>query len=305
MATKTFSDIGVLGLYAETSLHCGAEGGTGYVDLPVQRERHTLYPVIPGSTLKGVLSDELRGELQDDDHLAVFGRYIEAPEGGVASTSPGKVSFGDGILIAFPVRSSQAPLHWVTCPFALERAFRALNATVEVPEDPGPNRAWARQGGTVLLEELRLECIPHPGFFEGESAGLSRLLALFPGEARGFSYTRGLFPDRLLIVSNQYFKHLVETGTEVLTRIKLNALGTTTNLEGEQYEHLSSWDRQGNLFVEEVVPPETLFLAAIRGEGAWKAPLRKSFEGRPVIRLGGDETIGRGVTHLTFVAREP
>lgn len=306
MATKTFSDLGVLGLYAETSLHCGAEGGTGYVDLPVQRERHTMYPVIPGSTLKGVLCDELRGELADADHLAVFGRYLEpATEGGVAGTSPGQVSFGDGIVIAFPVRSSQAPFHWVTCPFALERAFRALNDTIQVPEDPDPSRAWARQGGTVLLEELRLECAPHPGFFEGESGGLSRLLDLFPGEARGFSYTRGLFPERLLIVSNQNFKHLVETGTEVLTRIKLNALGTTTNLEGEQYKDLSSWDRQGNLFVEEVVPPETLFLAALRGAGGWKEPLRKSFESRAVIRLGGDETIGRGVTHLTFVAREP
>lgn len=305
MATKTFSDIGVLGLYAETSLHCGAEGGTGYVDLPVQRERHTLYPVIPGSTLKGVLSDELRGSLEDEAHRAVFGRYIEAPEGGVASTSPGSVSFGDGILVAFPVRSSQAPFHWVTCPFVLERVFRALSAKVDAVDDPGPTRAWAKESGTVLLEELRLECAPHPGFFGEAAGGLRKLLDLFPGEARGFAYTRGLFPDRLLIVSNHNFKHLVETGTEVLTRIKLNALGTTTNLEGEQYENLSSWERQGNLFVEEVVPPETLFLAALRGEGNWKEPLQKSFASRPVIRLGGDETIGRGVTHLTFVAREP
>jgi len=305
LATKTFSDIGVLGLYAETSLHCGAEGGTGYVDLPVQRERHTLYPVIPGSTLKGVLSDELRGNLADADHLAIFGRYIEpATEGGVAGTSPGSVSFGDGILIAFPVRSSQAPFHWVTCPFVLERAFRALDADVQAPADPGPGRAWAREGGTVLLEELRLEGAPLPAFFDGEAGGLSRLLGLFPGEARGFAYTRGLFPGRLLIVSNQNFKHLVETGTEVLTRIKLNALGTTTNLEGEDYAHLGPWDRQGNLFVEEVVPPETLFLAALRGDGSRQKQLGEALGNRPVIRLGGDETIGRGVTHLTFVARE-
>jgi CRISPR/Cas system CMR subunit Cmr4 (Cas7 group RAMP superfamily) len=53
-----------------------------------------------------------------------------------------------------------------------------------------------------------------------------------------------------------------------------------------------------------VVPPETLFLAALRGDATWKEPLGKAFDARPVIRLGGDETIGRGVTHLTFVARE-
>lgn len=309
MATKTFSDLGVLGLYAETSLHCGAEAGSGYVDLPVQRERHTFYPVIPGSTLKGVLRDELKEKLDEKKHGDVFGRYIEGAKGTddttatPASTTPGAVSFGDGILVAFPVRSSKAPFHWVTCPFVLERAFRALGADIEAPGDPGDSRAWSQAADTVLLEELRLACAPpHCGFFGGD--GLQRLLGLLPPEARGFGYTRTLFPSRLLIVSNQNFKLLVETGTEVLTRIKLNALGTTANLEGQEYENLTSWERQGNMFVEEVVPPETLFLAALRGDRSWKIPLKDAFGERPVIRLGGDETIGRGVTHLTFVARE-
>lgn len=307
MATKTFSDLGVLGLYSETALHCGAESGSGYVDLPVQRERHTSYPVIPGSTLKGVLRDELKDRLSAQEHGDVFGRYIEGEKAAdgtqaPASTTPGAVSFGDGVLIAFPVRSSKAPFHWVTCPFVLERTFRALGADVQAPEDPGDSRAWAKESGDVLLEELRLACAPHPTFFEGE--GLKRLLGLLPPETQGFGYTRKLFPSRLLIVSNQNFKLLVETGTEVLTRIKLNALGTTTDLkEGEHPEITSRWERQGNMFVEEVVPPESLFLAAVRGDGKWREPLGKGFGERPVIRLGGDETIGRGVTHLTFVER--
>lgn len=308
MATKTFSDLGVLGLYAETTLHCGAESGSGYVDLPVQRERHTSYPVIPGSTLKGVLRDELKDKLQDKEHGDLFGRYLEGEKGSdgtpttPASTTPGSVSFGDGILVAFPIRSSKAPFHWVTCPFVLERAFRALGAEVTAPEDPGDSRAWAQDSGTVLLEELRLACATRPGFFDG--AGLTHLLNLLPPETRGFGYTRKLFPSRLLIVSNQNFKLLVETGTEVITRIKLNALGTTTDLkQGEHPEITSAWDRQGSMFVEEVVPPETLFLASLRGGENWKEPLGKAFDARSVIRLGGDETIGRGVTHLTFVQR--
>lgn len=55
-------------------------------------------------------------------------------------------------------------------------------------------------------------------------------------------------------------------------------------------------DRKGNMFVEEVVPPETLFLCVLRapaGSGFADETIRK------VIRLGGDETIGRGVTHVT------
>jgi len=302
LARKTFDDLGVLGLYVETPLHCGAEGGTGYVDLPVQRERHTQYPVIPGSTIKGILRDELLETLQDEGIRAIFGADGTKDE---KATAPGTFSFGDGILVAFPVRSSGAPFHWVTCPFVLERVFRALGTTVAVPE-PAKDHAWARETGEVLLEEIRLTKQADPAFFtESPGSGLALLLGILPGPDHGFAYTRSMFGDRLLIISDADFKELVETGTEVITRIKLNALGTTATLEKEKYSGLSDYDRQGNMFVEEVVPPEALFLAPLRGTdgSSWRPKLVDALKARPVIRLGGDETIGRGVTHLTFVGR--
>jgi CRISPR-associated protein Cmr4 len=289
--------LGALGLYTETPLHCGAESGSGYVDLPIQRERHTYYPVIPGSTVKGVLRDEMK----PGDRLGPDGvrRFFGSDEHDNAS--PGSVSFGDGQLVAFPVRSSGAPFHWVTCPFVLERAFRALgNGVVEV-ESPGRSQAWGRTAGTVLLEELRLEVAAEPGFFSSDGAsGLARLLDLLPPEDRGFAHTRKVFPDRLLLVADQDFKELVEIGTEILTRIKLNDLGTTTTVDKEKAAELGIKDREGNLFVEEVVPPETLFLCPLRnGEGATE--LVTQLQALEVLRLGGDETIGRGLTHLRWV----
>jgi len=299
LASKTLSEIGVLGLYTETALHCGTEGGTGYVDLPIQRERHTHYPVIPGSTIKGVLRDELSG-LGPEKITAIFGKQD------AQSPGPGSVSFGDGILVAFPVRSSGAPFHWVTCPFVLERVFRSLGAVVKVSA-PGSGRALG--GGdkeeNVLLEEIRLKKVPEPEFFK-EDGPLGHLLKLLPaGET--FDYTRRLFARQLLIVSDHDFKELVETGTEVLTRIKLNFLGTTRTLKPEdlteeERQKAGPADLQGNLFVEEVVPPETLFLAALRG-GETAGDLVKAIQARSVIRFGGDETIGRGITHVTFFER--
>lgn len=301
MASKIFGELGVLGLYVETPLHCGAEGGTGYVDLPVQRERHTHYPVIPGSTIKGVLRDELQPDLQDEGIREVFGAEGTKDE---KATVPGRFSFGDAILVAFPVRSSGAPFHWVTCPFVLERVFRALGKTVDVPK-PAQSHAAARDGGEVLLEEIRLTKTPAPGFFsDSPGSGLDLLLGLLPDAGRGFTYTRSIFGARLLIVADEDFKELVETGTEVITRIKLNALGTTATLDEKKYSDLSDYDRQGNMFVEEVVPPEALFLSPLRGDhGPWRSILTNALSARPVIRLGGDETIGRGVTHLTLVRR--
>lgn len=296
MASKTFLDIGALGLYTETALHCGSEGGTGYVDMPIQRERHTRYPVIPGSTIKGVLRDELKPEL---------GTGIDAIFGTEDAKGPGSVSFGDGILAAFPVRSSDAPFHWVTCPFVLERVFRLLGKALEPPGNPGPRKAWAREGGRpVLLEELRVQKVAHPGFFGGQGdSGIDVLLGLLPDGGRGFEYTRRIFRERLLILSDEDLRELAETATEVVTRIKLNAHGTTRTIPAEEAEDLSLFERQGNLFVQEVLPPESLFVSALRGNDQWKDRIQEAIGTREVVRLGGDETIGRGVTRVTFVTR--
>jgi len=299
MGRPTMIAIGALGLYTETPLHCGAENATGYVDLPIQRERHTGYPLIPGSTIKGVLRDEMKDEerLGKEGVRKVFGADTTDEK----SPSPGTVSFGDGLLVAFPIRSSGAPFHWVTCPFVLERVFRALGTpgvTVDQPED---GEAWAKTAGEVLLEEIRVTRKPHGSFFrEGGDSRVNRLLGLLPSAELGFGYTRSIFPERFLIVRDEDFKELVEVGTEVLTRIKLTALGTTTDIPEGEHPEIEGADRQGNLFVEEVVPPETLFLCPLRAHANGRK-LVAELDKLPVCRVGGDETIGRGLCHLTWV----
>lgn len=296
MGRKTMSQLGVLGLYTETSLHCGAESGSGYVDLPIQRERHTGYPLIPGSTVKGVLRDEMSGNGKSG---GLGKAEIDHIFGTEDAKGPGRISFGDGILVAFPVRSSSAPFHWVTCPFVLEQAGRAFGKEIAV-ENPGAKTAWAKTSGEVLVEELRLQKKIHPTFFaEDGPSGLRALLRLLPPGDRGFSYTRKIFPERLLVVGDDVFRELVETATEVVTRIKLNALGTTTTIPKGEHTDIEGPAREGNLFVQELVPSETLFLCPLRalegeeGFASLAAKLR-------VMRLGGDETIGRGVTHVNW-----
>ena len=296
MATKSFEQAAVLGLYTETPLHCGAESGVGYVDLPVQRERHTRYPVIPGSTLKGRLKDETDpkkgGKLGEKEHEAAFGSMNDQTR----ETKPGRISFGDALLVAFPVRSADVPYRWATSPLALERVGRLLGEKSWVGS-PGEGEAWVRgavDGGEVLLEEVVLTAVAKPERYE--AGVLPLLLELLPDEEQGFGYTREIFLGQLTIVPDAIFSELVETGTDVITRIKLNALGTTVNLEGPKYDHLSADDRKGNLFVEEVVPAETLFAAALRNGGG---PVDELVAAIPaVLQLGGDETIGRGVCHV-------
>lgn len=299
MASSTFRQQAVLGLYAETALHPGAESATGYVDLPVQRERHTGYPVIQGSTIKGVLRDEMKSRLRRTDKE--FEAKVFAIFGSEDAQSPGTVAFGDGVLVAFPVRSTGAPFHWTTCPFALERCFRLFGETLPAKAfgELKPTKALAKEAGEALLEELHVEKVATPTLFngsQGKPAPLARLLDLLPPEKNGFAYTRSIFLERLVILRDEDFAELVETATEVVTRIKLNALGTTTTLVGAEYGGLSDYERQGNLFVEELIPPETLFVSALRAPNDLPTDLAIP----PLIRLGGDETIGRGLTHATL-----
>jgi CRISPR type III-B/RAMP module RAMP protein Cmr4 len=48
----------MLYVYAETPLHAGSGRGLGGVDLPIQRERVTGYPIVQASSLKGKLRAE-------------------------------------------------------------------------------------------------------------------------------------------------------------------------------------------------------------------------------------------------------
>lgn len=303
MATKSFLLRGVLGLLTETPLHCGAESTAGYVDLPIQRERHNGFPVIPGSTLKGVLRDELSG-IKNLSIQTIFGAAGEPGSGDGAS--PGSVSFGDGVLAAFPVRSSKAPFHWVSCPYALERVLRLLGNTAKVPA-PQSGKAFGLEPGKVLLEEILVDVQAKPEWFAADGNGLAAsLIPLLPAKGTGFDTLRELFPKRLLVLGDDDFKTLVLTATEVVTRIKLNALGTTKTLSEKEakdagIENPTAEDLQGNMFVEELVPPETLFAAPLRA-GTLPEVFTKALKERSVIRLGGDETIGRGVTHMTWFA---
>jgi len=311
MASSTFEQIGVLGLFTETPLHCGAEAGVGYVDLPVQRERHTGYPVIPGSTLKGRLKDDAGSRLADELRRAVFGTMEREVSGnddppaagtdsdrqGSLRTVPGGVSFGDGILAALPVRSTAAPFFWVSCPLALERVLRLLGTGGHDLSGLGQGAAWGAEAGPVVLEETALERTVKPGLLASDGV-VARLLDLLPAASVGFEYTRSIFLERFLVVSDDVFSELAETCTDVVTRIKLNALGTTTTLKPEDYPELDAVDRQGNLFVEEVVPPQTLFAAPVRSSRELAGDLVAALPG--VTQLGGDETIGRGLTYLTL-----
>ena len=118
-------------IYAETPIHPGS--GTvisGAVDLPIQRERHTEFPIIHSSSLKGVLRNaaevvgitgkvkikEGEKEMEKEWVNIIFGEQDRI----------GGVSVTDAKILAFPVRTLKGVFGWITCPLVLDRYKRDL-----------------------------------------------------------------------------------------------------------------------------------------------------------------------------------
>ena len=88
----------IMSIFTRTPMHVGAGSSVGIVDLPIIRERHTDYPVIPGSSLKGVLADLWQEERDKND------------KGGVSSAARAATRSGSSAWTATPRRPPQ-----VTC----------------------------------------------------------------------------------------------------------------------------------------------------------------------------------------------
>ena len=103
-------DSAFLFIHAITSVHPGSGTALGHVDLPIQRERHTDWPMIPGSSLKGVLRDALGAadRLSEEERLAVFG-----PDQRSAHEHAGAIALTDARILGFPVRSLAGVFAWL------------------------------------------------------------------------------------------------------------------------------------------------------------------------------------------------
>ena len=279
-------------IHALTPLHPGSGTALGVVDLPVQRERHTRWPTVPSSSLKGVLRDAYRrrGNGQAGEKKASV-EVIFGPEVDHADKHAGSVSITDARLFAFPVRSLQGVFAWVTSPGVLQRFKSDLvlanqqrgQSSWSVPEllqgkAIAHSGSPLRAGQHVVLEEFDLEL----------AQDNDELLKTLAGFAFDEPEQQKHFLRQLAVVDDDTFTHFARYSTEVTARIGLD------------YEHKTV--RQGALFYQEFLPAECVFYSVVlanpsrNGEKlSAEEVLNHLKEGcPPVLQIGGDETIGKG-----------
>jgi len=215
-------------------VHVGAGGGRiGRVDLTIVRDPVTRVPKIPGSSLAGVyrtyvaMHYEERRQGNDrrpyypncaglglDEHsghcrrpdcpvCTVFGFARGAgQEGGFA----GLASFTDAHVLLFPVPTRRGPM-WVTSPMALERIGK--KASVEEGFVQVISKDGEKPEGNLNLGWLLLKV---------QDVSKGSVLSELPNSLGLPQYMH----DRLALVSDSLFPHIVNSNLEVRTSVSID-----------------------------------------------------------------------------------
>lgn len=297
----------ICGIYTISPLHVSTGQAEGAIDLPVTKEPHTGYPVIPASSLKGVARDAFEGAHKGDvDEL--FGPQPKrkkadeqaqesAPAGEAARSNAkatlfaGALVFTEARLVAYAARSLNRPFLYVTSRLILERLRRDLRAAgiegFDAPPLP-PDGAVLVADAPLARGALVLEDLVYSGEIReskelaGVGKALGRLLPALEAD------TQRRLEKSLIVIPDDDFGSLVRR-LPVRARIKLGENKTTSGDDG-------------NLWYEEQVPSDCLFVSMIgarRGKlGALKT-LQSKRVALEVSQIGGNETVGEGICFWT------
>ncbi len=267
-------------------LHVGTGSDIGIIDMPIQREKHTNFPKVESSSLKGALREDFESRFPKDERIILtFG-----PESG--ADHAGAFSVTDATTLFFPVKSAKGIYALITCHEVLARYNEHCGVIGTSPLD------------IKEISDLKVlndkNCVP----FNSSNFVINNNVVLeeyaFEIENKTINSIKNHFSflntDRMVVVSNETFRDFVALSTEVITRNKIdNTTGTVA---------------PGALFSEEYLPPETVLFSLLqngpvnkdRSQGKnlvldtdtdVQTFLKDNFP--KVFQLGGNATIGKGI----------
>jgi CRISPR-associated protein Cmr4 len=316
----------LLGLRAVAPIHVGTDDLRGVIDLAIQREKHNNWPVVYGSSVKGALREAAASQWVDEASAlhAIFGAQNNGGNGGNGGNASGgdhraeqtngpvrdhiragALLVNEMRLLALPVAALNSVYKWVTCPEALRRLrrdYQMFGIATACPAIPALQNSDAisfnlDDPANIFLREYLFH---KRSADDAEQAWPAQFTSLFGADESEFR-------QRLLIVSDARFGHLVETCTAIAPHIKLDKNKTTTD---------------GALWYEETLPSETLMYLPLASEHerlsksqqtAAATPQDKQAllekvltlfaPARPYLRVGANETTGMGWFQVHIAGR--
>jgi len=332
-----YKQVRMMFMVAETPLHPGSGAETGLVDLPIQRERHTGFPKIEASTIKGCLRDlfsrtqsdqKIKGAAQDNSgqqHKA-NGDLVEVlfgPDTGRADEHAGALVFTDARILLFPVRSLKGVFAWTTSPLVLQRLVREaeLAGQQEIKNAAAnllalcsgltDHQAIIAQNSIVKVQTNPAKVVLEQFAFGAKPYKQAEVFAGTTAEILGLEDKT--LAERLVVINDDSFGYLVRHATDVVTRVRVDdEKGTVV---------------RGGLWTEEYLPQETvLWCLVMASDGHFynEVALDSNTKGRKArslfkveaqevmkkagetlraarVFLGGDQTVGKGLVRLCIV----
>ena len=303
------ADKAIMVIKAISPLHFGSGESLGLVDRPIVREKASTFPFAPGPSIKGRLRAFFSQRLKETAEKEIV-NILFGPDVKHGADHEGAISFGDGRLLAFPIRCLGGPFIWATSPLALNRFAETLDLYIDkggkdtraflttksllesiiIPPSMVDKIAIGSAGNQrILLEEFTLPVTPDSDW--GELAGALSTL-LFTGDE---GLMQLYFMDRFIILPEEVFAYFLARATAVFANIAIGDKGTTSD---------------GSLRYTEYLPEDTIlysFLSFGDGRGLEKMPslqvCSKFTEHCPqrAIQMGGDETTGKGIVRLRLL----
>lgn len=284
-------------IICETPLHAGSGSDLSIIDLPIQRERHTSFPKIEGSSLKGALREafenKVLNKLQKDkenntwinktsvkDGIVklnkVFG-YDGAPLRGLSEEDmqglfeekekefAGCLGISDARLFLFPVKSMKGVFAWITCPKVLcqfEMDMKMIKdkdfKLKNVPSFSEDNSCYVAKDSDLLIgEHILLE----------EYTFIKEVLELFVTDnvhTEGCSLGQWLL-DNKIADSNSYWQKKFNKSIVILSDddfkdfVNLSTEVITRN----KINNITGTAADTGLFTEEYLPSESIMYSMI------------------------------------------
>ena len=268
-------------IFTRTQLHVGCGSSVGAVDQPVARERHTRFPIIPGSAIKGVLADMW---LDEKYNRTEEGKLYFGEDDCKAKAKSGVIAFGEARLLAFPVRSAKGCFAFVTSPLSLERFKRDAGLNLTVPELKDGQTCLAgadvvfSERNAVVLEEYRFEKTGEfPSDWSEKLCSLADDAVLNGGK------------NRFVLVHDEDMSFFAENACQISQHVSIDsATGTAA---------------EGKLFNQEEVPSESLFYAPITElcSNVDYNPFKEKMDDSPLVQFGGKGTTGIGYCSVKLI----
>lgn len=326
-------------LTCETPLHAGSGSDLGIIDLPIQRERHTGFPKMEGSGLKGSMREAVERKIKSnpadewafssyDDPDVCIHRIFGYDDGSLKSgkngqpgekerlkehfkrgkdyetSFAGSISFSDARLLLFPVKSMKGVFAWITCPKALQQFKKDMDLAgvtgITIPSSEG----IVAKGNKITVQagSQKKVLLEEYAFDVQEDDSVNAFGDWLSDNIfqDADAYWKDKVKTDIVVLPNDEFKDFVNLSTEVITRTKIdNSTGTVA---------------KGQLFTEEYLPAESVLYSLVLAAPEFTSKDKPMDQGEvikfigehlpPIIQAGANATLGKGLLKTKLITNK-